>query len=57
MSRLHRLRALEARLGPPRFILLAFEKPDRDRDQAIMDQAGPRDTVLIVYTGVSDDFP
>lgn len=55
MSRLDRLRALEEKLGPPRLIVLAFEKPGRERDQAI--QAGPRDTVLIVYTGVSDDFP
>ena len=54
MSRLHRLRALEARLGPPRLILLAFEAPDPERDQAIMDQAGPRDTVLIVFTGLCE---
>lgn len=54
MSRLDRLRALEEKLGPPRFVLLAFERPDRDRDQAIMDQAGPRDTMLIVYTGIPD---
>lgn len=54
MSRLDRLRALELKLGPPRLIVLAFEKPDPERDQAIMDQAGPLDKVLIVFTGVSD---
>lgn len=52
MSRLDRLRALEARLGPPKLIVVAFEKPDRDRDQAI--QAGPLDKVLIIYTGLPD---
>ncbi len=50
MSRLDRLRALEARLGPPRLILLAFEAPDPERDQAI--QAGPREVLLIIYTGL-----
>lgn len=52
MSRLDRLRALEARLGPPRLILVAFEKPDPERDQAI--QAGPRDTLVLIFTGVPD---
>jgi len=52
MSRLNRLRALEEKLGPPRLILLAFERPDRERDQAI--QAGPLDKVLVVYTGIPD---
>ena len=54
MSRLDRLRALEEKLGPPRLILLAFEKPRQERDQAIMDQAGARDTLLVVYTGLPD---
>jgi|688.fasta_scaffold43197_6 hypothetical protein len=54
MSRLDRLRALEEKLGPPRLILLAFEKPDQGRDQAIMDQANPRDTTLVVYVGIPD---
>jgi hypothetical protein len=47
-----RLKRLEERLGPHRLRLFAFCEPVAERDETLLARAGPRDRMVIVYTGV-----